>query len=159
MGQIPSSKDCWSLACPLPPQGLLSGCMSVLHRHTAILMTYSFFRAQADCRGHRPGHSARVHEHRPPGPGEGHLTSVEPDRGPSAEVSPLAHTSGSIALGQKDRWEPGISARHLMLTLLYVPKMLAWKRVLCCPSHGLILLHLLSPVQTLGSCVSTCSCC
>lgn len=65
-----------------------------------------------------------MHGHQPPGPGDRHVTSVEGDRGPSAEVSPLAHTSGSIALGQKDGWEPGISAGHL-ITFFIMPKMLA----------------------------------
>lgn len=61
-------------------------------------------------------------------------------------MSPLVHTSGSLALGQKDRWEPGIFAGHLMHTL----KMLVWERVLCYASHSLSQLRLLSPVQTLA---------
>lgn len=59
-------------------------------------------------------------------------------------MSSLARTSGSIALGQKDRWEPSIFAGHLMRTLL------VWERVLCCASHGLSKLRLLPSVQTLA---------
>lgn len=92
-------------------------------------------------------------------PGEGRATSVEAGRDLLLRCL-LWLTHQVPVLQGREIGGSLVFPGHLMFALLlYTPKMLAWERVLGCPSHGLIQLHPLSPVQTLGSCASTFSCC